>query len=366
MPDITEMSHIKASKASKASKAVVKTIDNMFCGVCIICAFIHVLYLILFIKLGVFSMVLINIGSILLYLNLTFNRFHIHPNRYYFLLHLEVIIHSATAIILFGWGYGFQYILILLFTTIYIRVLNNIKYIHLYGLIEIIILIILKLYTMFFIPPYVDLLPQNISNHSYLGHLIIFCVAAYVIARTINNSNLLIRTLLSQDNHELEELAKEDFLTGLSNRRSLYTQYEYLLDTSKEDFSFCVAIGDIDDFKLINDEYGHEIGDVILSNISKIIKSMTREDDIVCRWGGEEIVIVMPNMPQSLAFERIELIRKKIVNSQLVNSFEQLKPTMTFGICMNHGEYNLEKIIAKADQLLYIGKKSGKNKVVGE
>lgn len=351
---------------SKTRKAVGDTIDRMFHYVTITCLFIHTFYLVVFLYFHIYPLVILNCFSVVLYIYLCWNKFSKAPNIFYLFLHIEVTAFTVFSVICLGMDYGFQYLLILLISAIYIRVLSSIKYIHVYGLVEIAIYVSLMLYCMVNEPVYHDVLSDFVVNEINIAHMLVVFIGQYIMARTINNQNLLIRALLSQNNQELEELAKEDYLTGLVNRRSLYTQFEYIKSMAKEDFSYCVAIGDIDDFKLINDNYGHDVGDAILVSISDQIRKKMRDNDIVCRWGGEEIVIVMPNMPRRLAYERVDIIRKTIEQNQVPEVKNRSKVTITFGVCSNHGEYDLEKVIAKADQLLYIGKKNGKNQVVGE
>lgn len=350
---------------AKANIAVATIIDRMFRYVMLGCLIAHVIYLVSFIYFGVTLFAVLNVFSVLLYVALYTKDFHLTPNIHFLLMNFEISLHMALAVVFFGWDYGFQFFFVFLFTTIFMKVLNNIKFLPLYGVTQAVLFVTLRLITFQTEPFYMQAEP-NVIRIIYLINVGIFFVGAYVLAYTVNNSNLLYRALLSKDNEELKEQAQEDYLTGLANRRSLYNQFDYLVRTAKDNFTYCVAIGDIDDFKLINDEWGHEIGDTILVNMSDVIRNMVREDDIVCRWGGEEIVIVMPNMPRNLAYERIEGIRKKIETVHIQSKSQKIYATITFGVCGNHGETDLEKVVAKADELLYIGKKNGKNQVVQE
>lgn len=350
----------------KATEAVASIIDRLFRYVCIACLLVHILYLSVFLYFGFKLFVAINVVSILTYVGLYSKKFHLSPNIHFFVLNLEISVHMILAVLFFGWDYGFQYFFVFLFTTIFMKVLNNVRFLPAYAIVQALVYFMLRLVTYYIEPFYQNVTQESTVKWVYMANLCVFFVGAYVLARALNNSNLLYRALLSRDNEELEEQAQEDYLTGLANRRSLYNQYEYLLNTSKDNFTFCVAIGDIDDFKLINDQWGHEVGDAILVNMSDIIRTMVRDDDIVCRWGGEEIVIVMPNMPRDLAYERIELIRCKIAECSVQSQSKKIHATITFGVCGNFGETNLEKVVAKADELLYQGKKNGKNQLVRE
>ncbi|NLG05652.1 MAG: diguanylate cyclase [Clostridia bacterium] len=362
----TNIDHADEKIDSKTKKAVSETIDRMFRYTTLACLAIHTFYLVVFFWFHIYPLAILSCFSVILYTFLSLNHFHRAPNILYMLIHIEVVIFTVASVICLGMDYGFQYMLILLISAIYIRVLSSIKCIYVYGLVEIIIYVMLMLHCMMNEPLYTGVLSETVVNEISIAHILIVFIGQYIMARTINSQNLLIRALLSQNNQELEELAKEDYLTGLVNRRSLYTQFEYIKSMAKEDFTYCVAIGDIDDFKQINDNFGHDVGDAILVNISEQIRKKMRDNDIVCRWGGEEIVIVMPNMPKRLAYERIDLIRRSIEVNQIAELKGRATVTITFGVCTNHGEYDLEKVIARADQLLYKGKKDGKNQVVGE
>ena len=360
------MEYSKEKSVAKANIAVATVLDRMFKSLMLICLIMHVIYLITFLYLGITMFVVLNIGSLFLYVYLYTHKFHLTPNKHYFSLVAEILLHMSLAVVFFGWDYGFQYFIIFLFTAIYIKVINRVKYLDIYSVFEIVLFVGLRIYTYFCEPVYVNVVPQFVTQIACILNIMIFFVGMFILAKAVNNSNLLYRTLLSKDNEELEELAQEDFLTGLSNRRSLYNQFEYMHYEAEGEFSCCVAIGDIDDFKQINDAFGHEIGDAILVQMSKIIKSMTRENDIVCRWGGEEIVIVMPNMPKDLAYVRLEKIRQKIAESSVKSNGDEVFTTITFGLYYHFGRCDLEQLVSKADQLLYMGKRNGKNQVVAE
>lgn len=360
------MSYNGVKSEAKANVAVATIIDRMFRYIVLACLLVHILYLLAFLYFGFRMFAIVNVFSVLIYAILYMKKFQLTPNIHFLMLFFETTVHMVLAVLFFGWDYGFQYFFIFLFTAIFMKVVNNVKYLPLYGIFEALVFIVMRYITFYMEPIYGTIAEQEVVNQICIVNIAVFFTGAYVLAHTVNNSNLLYRTLLSRDNEELNEQAQEDYLTGLANRRSLYNQFDYLLKSSKDNFTYCVAIGDIDDFKLINDEWGHEVGDAILVNMSDIIRTMVREDDIVCRWGGEEIVIVMPNMPRHLAYERIELIRKKIATVSVQGPSGTINATITFGVCSNCGENDLEKVVSKADELLYQGKKNGKNQVVRE
>ncbi len=167
------------------------------------------------------------------------------------------------------------------------------------------------------------------------------------------------------DRKELEEklkkLAITDSLTGLFNRRHAFDILKK--EKSKADRGvnrFCILLIDIDNFKRINDTYGHDVGDEVLIRIAKIFRNKLRNYDVVARWGGEEFLIILPNIDSEGARISAERIRKSIEELD-VNG---VKTTISIGVtCYNPGE-SLNEIIKRADEALYEAKKLGKNKVV--
>lgn len=162
----------------------------------------------------------------------------------------------------------------------------------------------------------------------------------------------------------LRELVEQDLLTGLYNRRN----GEKLLKQTCENYRnvgtpFCVAIGDIDHFKNVNDTYGHECGDIALAMISKCIKEHMQDKGFVARWGGEEILLVYNNMPLDTAVSHISELLDEIRGLRITYGDTTFGITMTFGITQGN-DSKVEHIVRDADTKLYEGKNSGRNKIV--
>lgn len=169
---------------------------------------------------------------------------------------------------------------------------------------------------------------------------------------------------LASQNEQLHEMAHKDPLTHLMNRRNmdqiLRQRMEQLKNTGKR---FSLILGDIDDFKKVNDTYGHDAGDYVLVTVSEIITNSVRDGDAVCRWGGEEILILVHD-PLNSAANAAERIRKNIAEYPFHYEGQDLRVTMTFGVCESIPGYRVEDLVQQADDHLYTGKKSGKNIVV--
>jgi diguanylate cyclase (GGDEF)-like protein len=176
---------------------------------------------------------------------------------------------------------------------------------------------------------------------------------------SVKNDTLLLM------NKKLEEIARTDPLTNLSNRRDMLEKLDYeKVRFSRGNQSFVIIICDIDNFKKINDTYGHDFGDVVLKRISSIMKKTLRKQDVVSRWGGEEFLLLLPETTITGGIIAAEKIRKAISQERFEQSGKKIQVTMTFGVEIFD---KLEETIAtinRADQALYHGKNTGKNQVV--
>ncbi len=162
----------------------------------------------------------------------------------------------------------------------------------------------------------------------------------------------------------LQKLVEQDILTGLYNRRSGEKMLKQICENYVKDGTpFCVAIGDVDHFKNVNDTYGHECGDVALTELSSRMKEHMRGHGYVARWGGEEMLLVYDgvHLDEAAAYMRelLEAIRTK----PIVYGDVELHVTMTFGLTEGNGE-KIEHIVRDADEKLYQGKNSGRNQIV--
>lgn len=179
---------------------------------------------------------------------------------------------------------------------------------------------------------------------------------------------------LQKTNKEIEELALTDSLTELLNRRALMLCFDKEIanfrrnsfDSEYEKFKgFSVAICDIDNFKTINDTYGHNCGDYVLQNIAKILVKDVRPQDKIGRWGGEEFLLLFPNTDMTTTADIAERLRQAIAQFPFTFKEHSFYVTMTFGICtFDDITMNIDSCVSVADAALYLGKKNGKNQVV--
>lgn len=175
-------------------------------------------------------------------------------------------------------------------------------------------------------------------------------------------------------NDEIEEeyhaklfnFAATDALTGLYNRRYIFNELEnHLKIAHRNERTLSVAVLDIDDFKNINDTYGHPAGDEFLKKVAFIINHSLREQDIPGRIGGEEFMIVLPETNQSGAFNMANRIRLQIEASEINFEGNIIRATISAGVSQcSRKTRTAQSLFQSADQALYEAKNSGKNKVI--
>ncbi|MFD2231678.1 diguanylate cyclase [Alkalimarinus sediminis] len=181
------------------------------------------------------------------------------------------------------------------------------------------------------------------------------------LAQTMNEQ-LNKRAKLQQD---LEQLAQKDPLTDLFNRRRMDELISLeVARTKRNKRPFCLVLGDIDHFKSVNDNYGHEVGDQVISAVANILKTSLREQDSIARWGGEEFLIMLPDTAMEQAESVANKIRLLCENHTLSYEDKQVRFTLTFGIEEFDGSTDIKSAIAAADDALYEGKNNGRNIVV--
>lgn len=196
------------------------------------------------------------------------------------------------------------------------------------------------------------------------------------LIRIIQNSNKMLeesKSELEERNIMLQELnslkeheANTDFLTGMFNRRYINEILKSLPNKNKDndEMELSVLLIDIDHYKQINDQWGHDIGDNVLQKISYLIKSSIRNADIAGRYGGDEFIVILPNANLRTAeFVANRLKHRTVVEEFLVNDV-LLKITLSIGCVSWKGmpkEYDTNAIVAAADKELYMAKEGGRN-----
>lgn len=173
----------------------------------------------------------------------------------------------------------------------------------------------------------------------------------------------------------LKKLVYFDELTKILNRRGfeeeagrifryVYSRHSLSFNRKTDRLPFSVIFIDIDNFKKINDKYGHEEGDKVLRHTAKVMKTVLRGDDIYARWGGEEFVVAIPQVSKNIAVRIAEKLCNAFADSHVELDGKKEQVTMSVGIVMHSNESDLNEMIKKADEAMYKAKRNGKNQVV--
>lgn len=200
-------------------------------------------------------------------------------------------------------------------------------------------------------------------------------VAFDYVKTPVDNQELVVRvkTMLKikELRDKLRTLATTDELTGLHNRKYLLERMEQEISRAKRyGNALSVLLFDLDFFKVVNDIYGYEWGDVLLRSIADKLKQLIRKEDILTRYGDEEFIVVLPNTSEDNAFLFAERFRKDIEKMEFIPAGEEERHPITIsgGIstfpCLPDTEEDANTIIRYAEHALYNAKKRGKNKIV--
>ncbi|MFY9120251.1 MAG: GGDEF domain-containing protein [Syntrophomonadaceae bacterium] len=193
-----------------------------------------------------------------------------------------------------------------------------------------------------------------------VGFLLSFIIWHY------NYTNIIQKRRIESQQKQLEQMAYYDPLTDLPNRRLLEKLIKReLASVQRYGQETVIIMLDVDDFKLINDTYGHQVGDSILMQLADLLQNNVRETDTVARFGGEEFIILMPNTSVEEGYSFAERIRKTIMEKVFSVGSVTLQITSSFGVSSmgDINSQNLEDYYLLADRALYLAKQSGKNRV---
>jgi diguanylate cyclase (GGDEF)-like protein len=206
----------------------------------------------------------------------------------------------------------------------------------------------------------IELSESQATKGLWRSFLVNLGIGSGVIILTI----FLIAYTVNTFQSRLEEMASTDKLTGLGNRQTfeiVLKQANAQFDRSKSPYA--LILFDIDHFKIINDTYGHLNGDAVLKKLAVHLRGLTRKSDILCRWGGEEFIILAPDCGLSDARRLAENIRTSIMEGRFVDKNPDLQLTLSAGIAEAREAESGEQIVARADKALYAAKDKGRNRV---
>lgn len=282
----------------------------------------------------------------------------------------EILLHSAMASVLLGWNWGFMLYTIALipvgfyfcYTLPYFK--ENIMMPIITAAIVLLCFVAVRIVTWRLVPLYTGYIPKEMSSFFYMFNTMITFVMLLVFSILFSLEIRYMQRQLEQENRTLGQIANYDPLTHLSNRRNMNNHLKSAVEEAeKTGESFCLVMADIDNFKKVNDTYGHECGDEILIRVSDIISGNVREQDQVCRWGGEEMLILL-KADLDNSRKVAERICKEVADCVVNYKDVDVRVTVTLGVAEYETGSTIRSVIGKADKNLYHGKNNGKNQVV--
>ena len=325
--------------------------------------FLHICFMFLFFAAGVKVMFWINVGSVLCYLLEIFLARKKKFVLFYNILTFEILVHIIASEMTVGLSCCFSLYCYCVLTYLYFQIFvkklskisikNTVFWIVIYSILPIGIV----LWNQLVGPIYTN------HNKQFIFAIINVCMVIIFINFFLGIAGEVIKKFeyaLLEQNKLFEKLSYVDVLTGLWNRRKLYEDFNTCTDNKD---AFSIILGDIDDFKKVNDTYGHECGDMVLVETSKLIKDEIGEAGYVYRWGGEEILMFLPQCTKQEAQLKANQILEKLKANEMTYEEKKVSVTMTMGVAEGHGKNVLDLIIRKADDHLYVGKANGKAQV---
>jgi diguanylate cyclase (GGDEF)-like protein len=174
----------------------------------------------------------------------------------------------------------------------------------------------------------------------------------------------LLTAVMNAENKKMKQLALYDPLTELYNRRGMDLSLNHIVSAAHRSKTCISAINmDIDFFKKINDNYGHDGGDFVLKKFAEALLKSVRPNDVCCRLGGEEFVIVLPETQQDYAMMVAERIRQEIEELELMYEGNTITLTSSFGVATHYKNIDIDYLLKDADKALYAAKAGGRNQV---
>ena len=333
-----------------------------FCPL-VACLIAHTLYMILFAMAGVCGMVIFNVGSVIFYAVMIISTKYVkEPLNLVYASIAEIVIHASAATLFVGIRPNFCMFLLMVIPLAFL--MPNKKWwapfvtlltsVPIYGL--------LNFYFSTEGRTLYDISDSNLQTVFYVINIFIGSFVLIYAATIFSFTNRYNESKIRIQNEQLRILASTDPLTKLSNRREINNRLNKIYHESRSSGeSFVIGIGDIDNFKRVNDTYGHDMGDVVLASVAGTIGNNLPKDGCASRWGGEEFLFVLPNTDINTGKECADKIISLIRQQTFTLDDKIFSVTMTIGIYECTSEDSLDNVISRADSRLYKGKHNGKD-----
>jgi diguanylate cyclase (GGDEF)-like protein len=269
------------------------------------------------------------------------------------LVWLEVLFHSAAGSLLIGWDSGFHYFLLMFVPAIVVGSKRQLAvplvlgtaafYIGLYALCA-------------YLGPLSPLQPWAL-HVAYIVNVALFIGMFFAMAA-------YYRDTVVKAERRLLAAATTDPLTGLANRSQFHMRaLNELSHGKRRGEPTALVLADVDFFKRINDEFGHEAGDKVLVRLASLMRENLRDVDVLARWGGEEFLALLPSNDSAAASVVAERLREAVASVLIDIGDRVIQVTMSFGISQVDDVHDLQPATARADQALYVSKREGRNRI---
>lgn len=191
---------------------------------------------------------------------------------------------------------------------------------------------------------------------------IVYMITISALCSIMGYRNNYYKRMQYKNNRSLEQLSTTDYLSKVYNRMKFEQLFKQWMDIAgSDDLALSIILFDIDDFKEINDGYGHLAGDKVITEVASLVSSNIREDDVIARWGGDEFILLLPRQNKASAVNLASRLCSQISSHSFQTTAKKI--TCSFGAAEKSQEDDLNSLIAKADKMLYLAKASGKNTV---
>ena len=268
------------------------------------------------------------------------------------LIWAEVLGHATIGSLLVGWDSGFHYFLMLFIPALVVGTPARLAM----PLIAVLLAVYAALHTACnALGPLQPLGPWALATVHWVNVASVFFIFYAVAA--------FYRWRIVRAERELLRIATVDPLTGLANRSQFHLRAEIEVARSKRQPSpMALVLADVDHFKRINDECGHDAGDQVLVRLADLMRQVLRDGDVLARWGGEEFLALLPGCDISQAHALAERLRRAVAAVPIEAGGRMLNVTMSFGIAGLDGGLDVESAIQRADRALYRSKHAGRNR----
>ncbi|MCJ8285572.1 MULTISPECIES: GGDEF domain-containing protein [unclassified Halomonas] len=320
-------------------------------------AAVHFLFIPLFWVLDHSLLALINVISVAMWLGAYLANQHGEQDRAVYLITTEAYCHAIIATVILGTSAGFHFYLLTL--SCWAAVTHSVKWVALVlGLMGMLVFLFLEF-------PLSQMFPLE-SGPGFplmLATLNLSCALFTMVGFA-----MLARHVYETQEETLTSMATRDALTGLHNRR-FAGEYLRQLSGDRQDGTntpYSLALIDIDHFKLINDKHGHKVGDQCLIQISDLLVRHFRRSDVLCRWGGEEFLLIFPGADLNEILPVLEGFQERLRSLPIMHNGDVISLTVSVGVTSHTPGMHYDLLINRADHLLYRAKAEGRDRIISD